>query len=362
MFTLANLGWDEFFEQQRRQLDMTDIVPGRVIGVERTIFRVQILDRLVLATASGRLHYEHERQGELPAVGDWVGIVPIEGEDRAVIRHIFKRKSALSRANSSGRDRSLGAHAEQQIIAANLDYVFIVTALDADFSLRRIERYIAAAWGGSTMPVVVLNKSDVCDDLEARIVEVQDIALGVPVHALSALHSQGTFALDRYLASGTTIALIGSSGVGKSTLINRLLGREAAPTSEIRQGDSKGRHTTTWRELFFLESGGILIDNPGLREIAVWTDDVDDAFADIRELATGCLYADCQHNHEPGCRVQEALRDGSLARQRFLNWRQLATEATQIKNWMTDDDRTRREGKQRRDGVREALRAKGKLR
>lgn len=359
---LTALGWNDFFSGQLAAVNAAEMEPGRVVGVERTLLRVQGAFGVVQATLSGRLRHA---SGAFPTVGDWVALQlvgvaegGVTGASTAVVKHVLSRKTRLSRL-ASGR-RGSAAVGNEQLLAANLDTVFIVSSLGREFNLRRLERYLAAVAGGGARPVILLNKADLCSDAATRLEEVQAVAPEVAVYTLSALEDANFEVLDMYLRPGETVALIGSSGVGKSTLINRLLGREAAPSAEVRAGDGKGRHTTTWREVFVLATGGVLIDNPGLREIGVWSEDVSGSFADISEWAAACAYRDCTHGSEPGCAVQQALRAGWLESERLRNYRALTLGAEQVRSWQSESERTRREGKVRRKGIKAALKAKGR--
>ncbi len=354
--TLAALGWSHTFEKQFQTLGDDNLVPGRVVGVERTVFRVQTGQGVAVATLAGRFRHEQATQ-QLPTVGDWVGVTPIDDGSKAVLKHVLERKTSLSRVSRSGRDPA-SSTATEQLLAANVDYVFIVTALDQDFSVRRIERYLTAVTSGGAEPVIILNKADLCDDVPRYLDAAKAVAPGVPVHTLTALEASTLGDLSTYLSEGTTVTLIGSSGVGKSTLINSLLGAELTPTGAVRAGDDEGRHTTTWREVFVLPGGGVLIDNPGLREIGAWSSDVREGFADITELALGCSYRDCTHTKEPGCAVQAAVEAGRLNPKRLQNYRRLAQEAERVAAWTTEREQARREGKMRRARIKGVLRAK----
>ena len=234
---------------------------------------------------------------------------------------VLPRKSKFSR-------KTVGTKTEEQIIATNVDTVFLISGLDGDFNLRRIERYLILVWESGANPVITLNKADLCEDVEQRREAVKEIALGVPIIILSAVNNQGLDALIPYLTQGQTVALLGSSGVGKSTITNQLAGKAIQSVQAVRQGDDRGKHTTTHRELIILPSGGLLMDTPGMREIQSWTGDegLQETFADIKSLAMQCRFHDCRHEQEPGCAVQEALVDGTLDYQRFLNHQKLQKE------------------------------------
>jgi ribosome biogenesis GTPase / thiamine phosphate phosphatase len=317
---LASLGWNARLE--------TDFLPHLEQGLAAARVAREDRDRYVVLDASGphaavlagRLRHDAGSQADRPAVGDWVA-VRLEGDSPAVITAVLPRTSAFVR-------KVAGDTTESQVVAANVDTVFLVSGLDGDLNPRRIERYLAAAWESGALPVIVLNKADVADDLEARIAEVEGVAAGTAVVAIAAREGVGLDALAPWLRPGRTVALIGSSGVGKSTLVNALLGEERLETSEVREDDSRGRHTTTHRELVQLPSGALLLDTPGMRELQLWGDEagLDGAFPEIAELAAACRFRDCSHESEPGCAVLAAAADGSLEIARLESWRKLQRE------------------------------------
>jgi len=273
----------------------------------------------IFATLTGKLRYETRHREDLPAVGDFVAVRD------TVIEEVLPRKTVFLR-------KAVGDALEAQVIAANIDTVFVVTGLDGDFNVRRLERYYATARASGAQCAIVLNKADLSDNLEARIREVRAVAPGADVVAISALHGDGIEALRPWLGAGETVAFVGSSGAGKSTLINRLLGRERQSTGAVREADSRGRHTTTHRELLETPTGALLIDTPGLRELQPWAgaDDVDGAFPEIEELAAECRYRDCSHNAEEGCAVQAAIEDGTLDYARFSSYVKMRKEAAYL--------------------------------
>jgi ribosome biogenesis GTPase len=283
------------------------------------------------AVISGRFRHEALGPGDLPAVGDWVAVAT--GDDTAVIQAVLPRRTAFTRNASDSTRRGGLRLSEDQVLAANVDVAFVVAGLDGDFNLRRLERYLAVAWSGGAMPVIVLNKSDVAADLEGLRVAAEAVAPGVDVWAVSALTGDGVEALrDAHLGRGRTAVVLGSSGVGKSTLVNALLGSERQRTAAVREDDSRGRHTTTHRELVRLPGGALLIDTPGIRSLGVAgaSEGIDPAFADIAELAAECRFGDCRHAAEPGCAVQAALADGRLSGDRFESHRKLEREAAHV--------------------------------
>jgi ribosome biogenesis GTPase / thiamine phosphate phosphatase len=328
-YNLQDLGWNGFFEANYNDLGLPDVVPGRVVTIEKDICQVVTEAGELAAQVSGRFRYE-ARGDNFPAIGDWLAVRPLPGEAKAIIHAVLPRKSKFSRQYSGGRQLTEGGRTEEQIVAANIDTVFLVSGLDGGrgYSIRRIERYLAVAWASGAAPVIVLNKADLCPDTERYIREVERIAYGIPTHLVSAVTGAGIDDLRQYLIKGNTAAFLGSSGVGKSALINALLGEERLPIGEVRKSDHEGRHTTTRRELIVLPGGGAVIDTPGMREIHVWGDEegLDNAFQDISELAKNCRFADCRHDQEPGCAVREALRSGELESKHFNNYLQLQRE------------------------------------
>ena len=327
---LEELGWDDYFSSIFQSLEMPGAVPARVVSIEKDCCQVLTASGELAAQLSGRMRYLADGGDEYPAVGDWLAIRPLPGELKAITQAILPRKTKFSRQITGGRERISGGKTLEQVVAANVDTVFLVSGLDGgrNLNLRRIERYLAIARVSGAEPVIVLNKVDVCADIEVRIKQVETIASNIPIHAVSATARTGLDALRIYLVKGSTAALLGSSGVGKSAIINALLGEERLATSEIRQSDMEGRHTTTRRELILLPGGGAVIDTPGMREIQVWGDEksLDDAFEDISRIAVGCRFTDCQHNAEPGCAVREAMRRGELDTSHFKNYQKLQRE------------------------------------
>jgi ribosome biogenesis GTPase len=298
---------------------------ARVIGQHRGRYRLVSGEGELAGAVSGRLRYGAGYSADFPAVGDWV--MADRADDRAgvaIIHRILGRKSLFMR-------KAAGTKAGgSQVIAANIDTVFICMSLNADFSLRRLERYLTIAWDSGATPVVVLTKADLCAglgaDLGQKLDEVASVAMGAAVAACSAEDPGGLDAVRAYIRPGKTIACIGSSGVGKSTLVNSLAGEKLLATNEIREHDGKGRHTTTRRELVLLPNGGIVIDTPGMRELAVFSGDLARAFGDIEELAARCRFGDCSHSAEPGCAVRQAIENGELSQKRFENWLKLGRE------------------------------------
>jgi len=318
----VELGWTSSLQHSFDQLARPDLIPARVISVGKNHYRVRCETSERLAQLSGRYSFAISRRSELPATGDWTA-VKAAGTSRAVIHHVLPRRTKISR-------KVAGREVEEQVIAAHVDTVFIVSALTQELNLRRIERYLALVWGSGARPVIVLNKADLATAIDDTTAELGFIAPGTPVHVISAAQNSGLECLQRYLAPGQTVAFIGSSGVGKSTIINRLLGSNVQPTLPVRDHDDRGRHTTTSRELFTLPAGGMVIDTPGMRELQLWhmEDGIGNAFDDIEQLATGCRYRDCSHKSEPGCAVRRATDTGLLDHGRLQNFFKLQAEQT----------------------------------
>jgi ribosome biogenesis GTPase len=314
---LEELGWDaeraSAFEQQHDD----NLFPARVVAQHRGEFLLVAEGGELRARAAGRLFYEHDVGGQLPAVGDWVGVTP-----PATIAAILPRRSAFIRKNA-------GQDSTEQVLATNVDAAFLLAGLDDDFSLRRLERYITTAWESGAQPIVVLTKADLSPDVGAATLEVETVAIGVPVHPVSNVTGDGLAALDPYLQPGRTVVLLGSSGVGKSTLLNRLAGEEVMLTREVA-ADGTGRHTTTHRQLVRLPGGGLVIDTPGLRELQFWEGDLTAAFEDIEALALECRFRNCAHVREPDCAVLGAIDDGTLELDRLRSWRKLQRELEAI--------------------------------
>jgi ribosome biogenesis GTPase len=324
---LRALGWNAELADSLEQ----GVEPGRVVAVHRGAYDVATAHGNVRARLPGRFAYD----GVDVAVGDWVGIAG------AMVRAVLPRRSAIIRKAS-------GLTSESQTLAANVDVAFVVTSLGPDLEPRRVERYLVTIWESGATPEIVLTKADRMDDPWPLVAEVEAVAIGVPVHVVSAVSGQGCDALRARIADGTTAVLLGSSGVGKSTLVNRFAGRELMAVKETRADDDEGRHTTTHRELILLPGGGLVIDTPGLRELQLWDGNagaVETAFGDIEELTLQCRFTNCAHATEPGCAVQAALRSGALSRERHESWLKLQRELLAIAK--RSDARLRREEKRK---------------
>ncbi len=319
--SITEWGWNSYFEAFWRDGERVNAVPARVIAQQRELWRVAGDFGEGWATVSGKLRLAAEEGADWPAVGDWV-VVEVHGVDTtAAIQEVLPRRSTFVR-------KSPGKKMEEQVIAANVNTALLVSALDGDFNPRRVERYLAQCWESGAKPVIVLNKADACEETRERATEMKRVAIGTPVCAVSAKTGQGFVELEEFLKPRETLALLGSSGAGKSTIANRLVGEKVQEVQPVRESDSRGRHTTTTRELFILPSGALLMDTPGLREMQLWDSEsgVAQTFADIDALAEQCQFGDCRHEGEPGCAVQVALSAGTLDAARLENRKKLLRE------------------------------------
>ena len=321
--SLDEMGWNSFFAENFKLLQVPGSIPARVISERRNSYQVYSQCGVLSAQISGRLRYQSTTGDQYPAIGDWVVVEPQNDQSKSVIHAVLPRQSKFSRKEPWLKTR-------EQVIAANVDTIFIVSGLDGSRSLnlRRMERYLTLTWNSGAVPVIVLNKVDLCPDIDRCVREIEPVATGVPIHPVSAKERIGLDALKAYIARGETVAFLGSSGVGKSALINALLGVEYQEVGGVRQSDGKGRHTTSQRDLILLPDGGAVIDTPGMREIQIWTDEENSqhAFKDIETLAQECRFKDCQHRTEPGCAVRAAIQKGDLDVKRFDNYLKMQKE------------------------------------
>ena len=320
-FNLETYGWDDFFAKSFAPYEAEGFEAGRVFLQHNRIYMLYTAAGETQAEVTGRLRFNARGAEDFPAVGDWVAIRRTAGEAKAKIHEVLPRRSKFSR-------KAAGRETEEQIVAANVDTVFLVMGLDNDYNPRRAERYLIMAWESGAQPVVVLNKADLVEDAEELRGEIEAIAPGAPVHFLSAKRGEGVEQLMPYLTRGRTVALMGSSGVGKSTIVNRLLGEEVQRTQDVRLGDERGRHTTTHRELFMLDGGGLVLDTPGMRELQLLVSErgLRETFEDIEAIAGECRFGDCSHVSEPGCAIRAALESGALDAERYANYRKMGAE------------------------------------
>lgn len=349
--SMSALGWNADWERKFGEIAEAGDACGRVALEHTGQYRIYTERGDRLAEVSGRMRHRAQGRNDYPAVGDWVAIRYREADNRAIIHALLPRTSKFSR-------KLAGQMIDEQIVAANVDTVFLAASLNADFNVRRLERYLILAWESGASPVVVLTKADLCgaDERLERVEAAERTAIGVPVHVVSAATGEGMAALAPYFGEGRTVALLGSSGVGKSTIVNALYGETIMQVQSIREDDEKGRHTTTHRELVPLPGGGALIDTPGMRELQLWHADegLDRGFSDVDALAAGCRFNDCGHGNEPGCAVQAALRSGELSAERYDSYRKLQRELAYLAR--KEDPALRQQEKDRWKKIHKAMR------
>ena len=352
MGNLEDMGWDDGWNAAWAGVaDAAATVPARVVSVHRDGFVVWTAEGERTAELSGRMRHQGADDAERPAIGDWVAVRLSPGDGASIVHGVLPRRTHLVR-------KVPGALTAVQVVAANVDVILIVAGLDGDYNPRRLERALVLAWDGGAQPVILLNKADLLAPAEvaARVRATEEVAPGVSVRAVSAATGEGLDGFERSLAPGRTAALIGSSGVGKSTLVNRLLGADHQRTAAVRASDARGRHTTTHRELLRLPGGALLIDTPGLRELQLWAgpDALEGTFAEVERLAASCRFADCAHEGEPGCAVIRAAAEGTLSPARLESYRKLQRELRYLA--LRQDERGRAEQKQRWRAIHKAAR------
>jgi ribosome biogenesis GTPase / thiamine phosphate phosphatase len=349
MYDLSGLGWSDRFERAFQRFRELGHFPARVAVEQRGSYKLYCEQGEVSARIRGKLRFQSEGAADFPAVGDWVSVSGSESKGSAQIEAVLPRQSKFSR-------KVAGANTEEQVVAANVDTVFIVQGLDHDYNLRRLERYLVSAFESNAAPVVILSKADLCEDVDEKIIGAESVAPGTPIHAISSVTGQGLEALDQYVLPGVTVAFLGSSGAGKSTLINRIVGEEIQKTAAVREHDSRGRHTTRHRELIVLKGGGLLIDTPGMRELQLWDagGSLSDAFSDVESIAAACYFSNCRHQNEPGCAVRKALADGTLDAGRYESFVKLERELEYLDSRM--DERLNLKRKNREKKIHRAYR------
>ena len=353
--SLKDFGWTAYFSNPFDQLGHHGSVPARVILANRGFYLVRTADSEIHCRLRGRLYREAEiDETSRPVVGDWVACFE-EGDGTGLIAALLPRRTKLSRRLPGGR-------AAEQIVVANVDLVLLVMGLDRDFNPRRMERMLVMTYESGARPIVILNKADCVHDAEAKCLDIERLSPGVPVLVVSALDGQGIDQIAEFLRPACTLVLTGSSGVGKSTIINQLFGRTLAETAPVRLSDGRGRHTTTQRQLFRHPTGALLIDNPGIRELGLWdsAEGLDEAFDELLVLAEGCRFRDCRHESEPGCAVAEAVRSGKLAQERLDSYHKLQRELQYLE--IKIDQGAQRAQKQKWRAIHKAVRQEEKLR
>lgn len=327
---LKNLGFNAFFQKYLEQCNLESFSIGRICAEYKESYKLFTESGELTGLISGKYRNDSKTKEDFPAVGDWVLFEFIHNEKKAIIHSILPRKSKFSR-------KVAGKETQEQVIASNVDFAFIVCALNYDFNLRRIERYLSLVWQSGATPVIILTKTDLCTDVKNKISEIGNIAFGVDIHAVSNISKDGLGILEQYFVNSKTIVLLGSSGVGKSSLINNLANEEIMKVNMLRNNIEKGRHTTTHKQMIILPQGGLIIDTPGIRELQLWDaqNGISQTFNDIEEIAKYCKFGNCTHTNEPDCAVQKAITDGLLDSSRLENYLKVQKEQEYLANRQT---------------------------
>lgn len=327
---LKKFGFDAFVEKHLEYCQLEKLSIGRICAEYKEGYKLFSENDELTAVVSGKFRNDSKSREDFPAVGDWVLFEIVNEGEKAIIRKILPRKSKFSR-------KVAGKETQEQIIASNVDFAFIVCALNYDFNLRRIERYLSLIWQSGATPVIILSKTDLCTDVQTKIAEVENIAFGVDIHAISNISSDGINVLQKYFSNNKTVVLIGSSGVGKSSLINNLAKENVMNVSVLRSNIEKGRHTTTHKQMLILPDGGLIIDTPGIRELQLWDAEngISHTFSDIEEIIKFCKFNDCTHTNEPGCAVKKAIKEGLLDVDRLNNYLKVQKEQEYLTNRQT---------------------------
>lgn len=331
---LEELGWDNFYNEHFKEYEVKGLVKARVVLQQKNYYLLRYKEGVTKGKLAGKFRHKATLKKHFPSVGDWVVIKIVQGSNEAIIHGVLPRKTAFVRKMpiSGGRKirngEIVGGLPEEQVIASNIDTAFIVCGLDGNFNLHRIERYITLVYNSGATPVVILNKMDLCDDVNEYIDKVKKIAIGVSVYPISVTKSKNLDIFNEYLLFGMTVVFLGSSGVGKSTITNYLIGEERQKTNTTSDSNGKGKHTTTSAELLFHSSGYMIIDTPGLRELQLWGDEeaLDESFEDIVELIRHCRFNDCRHDTEPGCAIKQAIEEERISRERYQSYKKQLNE------------------------------------